>query len=230
MDREASAERIQRAQEAEKQDREQEQAEREERIRRAEELDNETLASEEGFIIIDGEMFTPCLIDTTTGQKVDTLVEEVDRKQLKDYNKKTGWYVNWSKIPSEASIFKLTIRGDDEIQGLIAITPKKDHSAVYLNWAVTAPHNNPLMLEDGEMKKYEGVGGHLMAIAAEKSIEYGFEGAAYGFAANKDLMNYYVEKFGAEPLPVEHLYEVFYSEETMKKFLEAYNYEWKSKN
>lgn len=47
MDREASAERIQRAQEAEKQDREQEQAEREERIRSAEELDNESLWMQE---------------------------------------------------------------------------------------------------------------------------------------------------------------------------------------
>lgn len=45
MDREASAERIQRAQEAEKQDREQKQAEREERIRSAEELIDESLVS-----------------------------------------------------------------------------------------------------------------------------------------------------------------------------------------
>mgnify|MGYP006990162738 CR=1 FL=1 len=32
-------------------------------------------------------------------------------------------------------------------------------------------------------QKYVGVGGHLFAIAADKSIEWGYEGAIHGFAA-----------------------------------------------
>ena len=58
-------------------------------------------------------MFVPCLKDTSTGQIVETVVEEVDRKTLKQYNKKTGWYINWSKIPKEASVYKLTVKGED---------------------------------------------------------------------------------------------------------------------
>ena len=97
---------------------------------------------------------------------------------------------------------------------------------MYLNWAVTAPHNNPQLL-DGKPKRYEGVGGHLMAVAAEESIKHGYGGAAYGFASDRDLLEYYMDKFGAQWLPIMHPYEVFYNEETMKKLLEEYNYERK---
>ena len=41
-----------------------------------------------GKIIIDGDVFVPCLKDASTGQIVETVVEEADRKTLKRYNKK----------------------------------------------------------------------------------------------------------------------------------------------
>lgn len=197
-----------------------------ERIARAQEQIRQTKSNKYGKIIIDGEMFVPCLKDNSTGEIVDTYVEQVNRRDLKGYNSQNGWYVNWNTIPKEASIFKLTVAGSDEIQGLIAMTPDNTAQAMYLNWAVTAPHNNPQLL-DGKPKRYEGVGGHLMAVAAEESIKHGYGGAAYGFASDRDLLEYYMDKFGAQWLPIMHPYEVFYNEETMKKLLEEYNYERK---
>lgn len=197
-----------------------------ERIARAQEQIRQTKSNKYGKIIIDGDMFVPCLKDNSTGEIVDTYVEQVNRRDLKGYNSQNGWYVNWNAIPKEASIFKLTVAGSDEIQGLIAMTPDNTAQAMYLNWAVTAPHNNPQLL-DGKPKRYEGVGGHLMAVAAEESIKHGYGGAAYGFASDRDLLEYYMDKFGAQWLPIMHPYEVFYNEETMKKLLEEYNYERK---
>lgn len=49
-----------------------------------------------------------------------------------------------------------------------------DAQAVYLYWASTAPRNNKLL--NGGKQDYAGVGGHLFAIAAEKSIEMGYGG------------------------------------------------------
>lgn len=41
--------------------------------------------------------FTPCLKDTRTGEIVPTEVVRVVRKSfLKKYNRKNGWYINWS--------------------------------------------------------------------------------------------------------------------------------------
>lgn len=197
-----------------------------ERIARAQEQQRLTNRSKYGRIVIDGEVFTPCLQDVATGEIVQTQVEQVNRRDLKGYNTRNGWYVNWNEIPKEASIFKLTAAGSDEIQGLIAMTPNNGARAMYLNWVVTAPQNNPLLL-DGKPKKYEGVGGHLMAVAAEESIKHGYGGAAYGYAADKELVEYYIEKFGAVHLPIEHPYEVFYDEAAMQKLMEIYDYERK---
>mgnify|MGYP006959356151 FL=1 len=95
--------------------------------------------------------------------------------------------------------------------------------AAYLHWACVAPHNNK---KEFGVQKYIGVGGHLFAIAADKSIQWGYEGAMHGFAANEELLNHYIEIFGAEYLGMLHQYQFFINEEQAKKLLEVYHYEW----
>lgn len=86
-----------------------------------------------------------------------------------------------------------------------------------------APHNNKC--EFGE-QKYVGVGGHLFAIAADKSVEWGYEGAIHGFATNGKLLMHYIDVFHAEYLGMLHQYQFFIGEEQAKNLLEVYNYEW----
>ena len=82
-------------------------------------------------VIIDE--FTPCLKDGKTGELVQTEVIRLRRKSfLKKYNKKTGWYVNWASLAEENEIYALVVEGTVDIQGLVAIAPDKDMSAVYI--------------------------------------------------------------------------------------------------
>ncbi len=60
-------------------------------------------------------------------------------------------------------------------EGLVGVRNDKDSHAAYLHWACTAPHNNKY--EFGS-QKYVGVGGHLFAIAADKSMKWGHEGTS----------------------------------------------------
>ena len=78
------------------------------------------------------------------------------------------------------------IKGTVDIQGLVALSQNKDFQAVYIAWMCSAPQNNKLLCDN---PKYSGVGGHLFAIAADKSVEYGFGGTIVGYAANMDLVN-----------------------------------------
>ena len=114
-------------------------------------------------------------------------------------------------------------KDDNTIQGLVGIRNDKDSHAVYLHWACTAPHNN---IHEYGSQKYIGVGSHLFAIAADKSIEWGYEGAIHGFAANEDLLKHYMNVFHAEYLGMLHQYQFFIDEEQAKKLLEVYHYEW----
>lgn len=99
---------------------------------------------------------------------------------------------------------------------------------MYIHWGVAAPHNNKLKGVKGE-KEYIGVGGHLFAIAAEESINNGYDGYFYGFAANKELVEYCCNKFGALHRPIDHPYEVVFDELAANSILKEYNYERKNK-
>lgn len=173
-------------------------------------------------VIIDE--FTPCLKDVNTGELVQTEVIRIKRKSfLKKYNKKNGWYTNWEKLVDENEIYALVIEGTVDIQGLIALTPNKDMKAVYISWMCTAPQNNKIISED---VRYLGVGGHLFAIAAKKSLEYGYDGFMYGFAANEKLMKHYVDKLNAEEIGILHPYQFAIDEENAKQIMEVYDYVW----
>jgi len=71
-----------------------------------------------------------------------------------------------------------------DIQGLVAVANNKEMNAVYICWMCSNPQNNKEIVDN---VKYIGVGGHLFAIAAKKSCDFGYNGLMTGFAANKKL-------------------------------------------
>ena len=75
-------------------------------------------------------------------------------------------------------------------------------------------------------QKYEGVGGHLFAIAVDKSVQWGYGGAIFGFAANAELVKHYEEAFGAVHIGILHEYQIAIDGEASRKLLEVYSYEW----
>ena len=168
----------------------------------------------------------PCLKNVETGDIVETEIVRLKRKSfLSKFNSKTGWYINWSKFSSDIEIYALVIRGTMDIQGLIALENDKSAEAVHIHWASVSPENN--IWEYGK-KKYAGVGGHLFAIAGNKSIEYGHNGYVYAEAMDADILQYYLVTFNAEIFPFGHPvhpYRFIIDEDNMGKITEEYNYE-----
>ncbi len=62
---------------------------------------------------------------------------------------------------------------------------------IELNLIETAPHNY------GQIKKYSGVVGNLVAFACKMSFDLGFEGFV-AFTAKNDLIKHYQNSIGAE--------------------------------
>ena len=168
---------------------------------------------------IEIDKFTPCLVDRITGEIIDTNYSIVKKSELKSLKKK-GWNFNWlAEDLSDATIYKLTLKNDDEIQGLIAVTDYPKDKALYINLAESAPSNI------GLNKKYEGVGGHLFAIAAQVSLLKGYGGFLFLDAKNTELVEYYSQKFGAILLGMPHPYRMFIDEENAQKLLKIYTLE-----
>lgn len=178
------------------------------------------------MICVDIDELTPCLTDTATGDIVETEVLRVTRlSYLSHFNKRTGWHVNWKQLAQKGeSVYALVIKGTTDVQGLIATHNDDASMAVYITWAVAAPQNNPLIANP---KRYNGVGGHLFAIACGISEKSGYGGAVYGDAASDKLANHYHDSLGAVRMKIHGFpNRIFIDEDCGRKLLEDYNYEW----
>ena len=167
----------------------------------------------------------PCLKEVATGKIYDTEVIRLKRGNfLNKFNKRTGWFVNWSKFSNETEIYASVLKGTTDIQGLIAIAYDEVALAINIRWACVAPHNDKWRFGK---QKFSGAGGHLLAIASELSVRHGYEGFIYGEATDKELFEYYCRDFGALPLPpTNNPYKFMLSDETTKRIREVYNYDW----
>ena len=163
------------------------------------------------------DKFTPCLENAKTGELVATSYTLIDTAELK---KLRGWKFDWTH-PSlnGAEIYKLTLKDGDEIQGLVALTEFDKDRAVYVNIAESAPENI------GQNKQYNGVGGHLFAIAARRSVDLGYGGFMFMDAKNLELVEHYQKTLGATLLGRPHPYRMFVDEDAAKKLLEVYTLE-----
>lgn len=167
---------------------------------------------------------TPCLKDAKTGEIIPTEVIRIVRKSfLSKYNKKTGWYVDWETLLTTDEVYALVTKGTVDIQGLVALERDDDAKAIYISWMVAAPQNNKMLTEE---VRNLGVGGHLFAIAADKSVEYGYEGFIHGFAANEDLLKHYIKSFNGSYIGMRHPYQFMIDNVNSQKIREVYDYEW----
>lgn len=160
------------------------------------------------------DKFTPCLENAKTGEILETsysLVSESELKKLK------GWNFNWlADDLKNTDIYKLQIKGDSKIQGLVALTKFERDRAIYVNIAESAPHNL------GLDKLYNGVGGHLFAIAAQTSKDLGYGGFVFMDAKNVELVKHYHNTLGAQLLGIPHQYRMFIDEIAAERLLNIY--------
>lgn len=167
-------------------------------------------------ISIEIDKFTPCLLEKSTGKIINTCYSIAEKSDLKSLRKK-GWNFNWLDGGlKDSTVYKLCLENDKVIQGLIAVTEFPRDKALYINLAESAPHNL------GKNKKYEGVGGHLFALAANESLNKGYGGFLFLDAKNIELVDYYHEKFGATLLGMPHPYRMFIDEDNAARLLDIY--------
>jgi hypothetical protein len=163
------------------------------------------------------DKFTPCLENAQTGEIMPTEFSKASYEELRKLN---GWNFNWTdKQLKDAEIYKLCLKNDKKIQGLVALTDFKRDMAVYVNIAESAPHNL------GKNKKFIGVGGHLFAIAAKVSMDKGYGGFVFMDAKNIELVKHYGKALGAVFLGRPHPYRMFIDEENAARLLEMYTFE-----
>ena len=136
------------------------------------------------------DKLTNSIENVKTGDSFRTDVSLVTREELKIITKKNGWAFDWNselKAP-EKEVYKLTISGSTNIQGLLSITFRDDH--IYMHLIESAPFNK------GKSKAYLGVPGNLVAFACRVSFQRG-GGGYLSFNSKAQLIDHYIRSLGA---------------------------------
>lgn len=182
------------------------------------------LLLQQGCVDIVIDKIVPCLENVETGEIKSTVVFKIEsRSYLRNFTEGNGWRIDWFDIPVDVEVYALALKDTNEIQGLVGVRNGKRAHAAYIHWACTAPHNNK---HDFGKCTFVGVGGHLFAIVADKSLEWGYNGSMFGFASNEKLLHHYEKIFGAEHIGIVHEYHFVIDEDSARSLLEVYNYEW----
>lgn len=134
---------------------------------------------------------TPCLRRVRDGKIVETTVVELSSARgLKN------WEFDWARpIRAGEKVLGLKAKGDDRLQGLIALVPDPKNYAMRVDIVESAPFNNPHN-KKFVAKEYVGVGGHLFAEAVRQSYAAGFDGFV-AFRAKTNLIEHYEKALGA---------------------------------
>lgn len=130
---------------------------------------------------------TDCLVERSTGDIVET--DYIEREIAINKKEYSGWKFDWSITQKTGyTIYELFVSGDDTVQGRISL--KIDGGVANVDIVETAPHNY------SHSGKYQGVGGHLFAIACQISLEAGCDGVV-AFDSKSDLVEYYKQELKA---------------------------------
>lgn len=136
------------------------------------------------------DKLTNSIENVKTGDSFKTDISLLTRDELKVVTKKNGWVFDWKseiKAP-EKEVYKLTISGSSNIQGLTSITFRDDH--VYMHLIESAPFNK------GRDKAYLGVPANLVAYACRVSFQRG-GGGYLSFNSKTKLIDHYEKTLGA---------------------------------
>lgn len=87
-------------------------------------------------------------------------------KKEDGWEKEFDWMIYFHRPNHE--VYKMVIPGNDEIQGAVALEPRREH--VFVHLVESAPHNRQ------PDQEFMLVGLHLFAYACQRSVELGFEG------------------------------------------------------
>ena len=149
-----------------------------------------------GTLSIEIDKLTACLEDANGNLLKTSAYKIEDKKVLKGFTKRAGWYANWSNLYEKYDVYALVLTDSPSVfQGLVAVENDDEAKVTTIQCAVASPENNPRISKN---KKYYGVGGHLFAIALLASLKAGYGGVVVGHPSTLKLHKHYIECLGAE--------------------------------
>lgn len=127
------------------------------------------------------------IVETVSGIERAVNIEPLAQK---DYSVilKSRFYFDW-KTEKQNEVFKISIKGEEEILGLISLIEHVD-KRIEINLLSVSKENR------GKNKKYAGIAGNLIAWACREAVKRFAEDACVSLIPKTKLRNYYIQEYG----------------------------------
>lgn len=137
------------------------------------------------------------VIEVESGRHIPAYVSTAGQK---DFEATSLWQTNWTTKYAQSLPNKVALRrvDDHELLGLMSYSVDEIALAVEIIYVENARHSNSNLLRSGKRpKKYIGIAKALFAYAADISKANGFDGVLFFKAKTSELVEYYIQEFGA---------------------------------
>lgn len=138
------------------------------------------------------------IIDTTTGAKLEAIIEPMTRADFKVIKKSKDRFnkFNWSEYQA-AEVYKLRLKDNEVILGLMCLIDHDDEetNAIEIELLEISDENI------GSQKKLDNIGGCLIAYACRESFKRGHDGCVF-LTPKTELVGHYSSKYGFYHMPL----------------------------
>ena len=137
------------------------------------------------------------VVDHASSERIPVYVAEATSQELEATKQ---WQTYWMSKAAKSMPNKVALRrtDDNELLGLMSYSIDSRMLAVEIIYVESAGHSNAnLLRQDGLQKKYNGIAKALFAHAVDISVLEGFNGVLVFKAKTSELVDYYINAFGA---------------------------------
>lgn len=127
------------------------------------------------------------IIEVATGQEYLIDIAPIKKSDLKNLPV-NRYYFDWSE-EAAFELFKLTIKGKDDILGLISFEKIKEEKRIHIR-LLTASHDNV-----GKNKIYDRIIGNLLAYVAKIAVREFAEWACISLRPKTEIAAHYIDKY-----------------------------------
>lgn len=128
------------------------------------------------------------LVNLKTGEKFIGLIEILNRLDLLELKDNREFSFDWNKEIGK-SIYKIRIKGEKEILGLLSIIDIKEEFRIHINLIESSKNNK------GKNKIIKNIAGCLIAFACKIAFKKGY-GGFVSLVPKTRLINHYHNNYG----------------------------------
>jgi hypothetical protein len=128
------------------------------------------------------------IIEVCSGVHKEAIIKAVKSSDLTLLTKKR-YSFNWHSLKKSATIYKLTIAGEKDILGVMALIDYPIENRIEIKLLASSIENR------GRNKKYDRIAGCMIAFACDLSAKKYFINACVSLVPKTALLNHYKEKY-----------------------------------